>query len=199
MGSNAGSPVHSLPAPRCTDTDCLARMKPETLEIRWPKILHINPDTGTHPRLPLDRTFTVNGSSGNPVTYRLVGTAQFDSQRSHYTAQLMIDNNTFAYDDMSQGSALVHTGSCELISLPDPRAVLWVYHRTSSADSVRRSRLTVVELLMCRITDYAYIQRSDIYLHRFDVDSRFLPPAIAGCYHCEHASEHGHSGPSTGN
>ncbi|KAJ7831602.1 hypothetical protein B0H14DRAFT_2592550 [Mycena olivaceomarginata] len=139
MGSNmiSGSAlVHSLPAPRCKHMDCLAQFQPQDIETRWPRILHINPDTGSQPTLPITRAFTVSDGSGRSVGYRMVGTMSFDSERQHYTAKIMIDNQSFSYDGLCRGGALVPLGSLDMMFLPDPCAVMWLYHRTSTAHTV---------------------------------------------------------------
>lgn len=114
MGSNmiSGSAlVHSLPAPRCEHMDCLAQFQPQDIETRWPRILHINPDTGSQPALPITRAFTLSDGSGRSVGYRMVGTMSFDSERQHYTAKIMIDDQSFSYDGLCRGGALVPLGS----------------------------------------------------------------------------------------
>jgi hypothetical protein len=140
--------VHSLPARRCTHNECLAQFQSHNIETRWPRILHINPDTGSQPALPMTRAFTVSDGTGNSVGYRLVGTMSFDSDRQHYTAKIMIDDQSFRYDGMYRGGALVPLGSLDMMCVPDSSAVMWVYHRTSSIDAVRL-RLTLLSTFMC--------------------------------------------------
>ncbi|KAJ7866271.1 hypothetical protein B0H14DRAFT_3594646 [Mycena olivaceomarginata] len=95
--------------------------------------------TGSQPALPMTRAFTVSDGTGNSVGYRLVGTMSFDSDRQHYTAKIMIDDQSFRYDGMYRGGALVPLGSLDMMCVPDSSAVMWVYHRTSSIDATVRS------------------------------------------------------------
>jgi hypothetical protein len=127
--------VHSQPAPICAAPDCPNHFQPEFIETRWPKLLQINPDTGAQPRLTLARTFTVSDYQG-VVTYELVGTVLFHVAEKHYTSKIVIKDMAFDYDGMGSGGALVPVGPADLICHNDPRAVMWMFHRTSDCDVV---------------------------------------------------------------
>ncbi|KAF8147072.1 hypothetical protein K438DRAFT_1780282 [Mycena galopus ATCC 62051] len=104
----------------------------------WPKILHINPDTGTQTRLPIANSLTIDGGLGNSVVYELVGTISHDAHREHWTSKFLLGNTTFHYDDLNRGS-LVAQGPVDLITAPDMTAVLWAYHRSSKVTETRKS------------------------------------------------------------
>ncbi|KAJ6535381.1 hypothetical protein DFH09DRAFT_1091717 [Mycena vulgaris] len=124
--------VHSLPQPVCAHLDCAGSQLLElaAIDTLWPKILQINPECGTEPRLPIDRTFSIDGADGL-ITYELTGTVSFDAPRKHWTSKILIGDTTFHYDDLVLGGSLVAQGPADLISTPDRRAVLWIYHRSS--------------------------------------------------------------------
>ncbi|KAJ7476494.1 hypothetical protein FB451DRAFT_1557372 [Mycena latifolia] len=94
--------VHSLPAPICNHPDCAGSqlLGVKAIETLWPKILHINPESGTHPRLPVALSFSIDDGAGSRITYELVGTISFDAPRKHWTSKLLIGDTTFNYDDL---------------------------------------------------------------------------------------------------
>ncbi|KAJ7216099.1 hypothetical protein GGX14DRAFT_607331 [Mycena pura] len=128
--------VHSVPAPACQHPDCAGShsLEIETIDTFWPIILHINPDSGTLARLPIDQSFSIDNGSDGSITYELVGTTSFDFERKHWTSNVLIGDTTFHYDDLHNAGSLRQCGASGLISTPDPRAVLLVYHRTSALD-----------------------------------------------------------------
>ncbi|KAF8125544.1 hypothetical protein K438DRAFT_2002028 [Mycena galopus ATCC 62051] len=132
--------VHAL-AISCDHPDCKgssAPLVPDTIETLWPKILHINPETGTQTRLPIANSLTIDGGLGNSVVYELVGTISHDAHREHWTSKFLLGNTTFHYDDLNRGS-LVAQGPVDLITAPDMTAVLWAYHRSSKVTETRKS------------------------------------------------------------
>ncbi|KAJ7702772.1 hypothetical protein B0H17DRAFT_1127713 [Mycena rosella] len=137
--------VHSIPAPLCAHPDCAGSqlLEIQAIETLWPKLLQINPDSGIEPRLPIARSFQIEGSDGL-ITYELIGTTSFDSRRRHWTSMILIGDTTFYYDDLVNGGSLVRQGPAELISTPDPHVVLWVYHRTSKIAKTTKSLRDVV-------------------------------------------------------
>ncbi|KAJ7268152.1 hypothetical protein B0H12DRAFT_1229783 [Mycena haematopus] len=103
--------VHTMETLTCQESGCSASFEPDSIETRWPKILQINPDTGTQPPLPITQAFTVNDVSGASVSY----------------------------DDLIRRGALVPLGTADLICIPDRRAVMWTYHRMSTTKTTTRT------------------------------------------------------------
>jgi hypothetical protein len=126
--------VHSFPAPDCEEPDCLGESSPlvlETIETVWPKILHINPYTGTQDPLLHTKVFTIDDGQGGLIVYELIGTISHDAEKLHWTSKFLIDDITFSYDDLARGGSLVAQGPSDVIIEPDRTAVLWVYHRST--------------------------------------------------------------------
>ncbi|KAJ7347350.1 hypothetical protein DFH08DRAFT_699704, partial [Mycena albidolilacea] len=126
--------VHSFPAPDCEEPDCLGESSPlvfETIETVWPKILHIDPYTGTQDPLLHTKVFTIDDGQGGLIVYELIGTISHDAEKLHWTSKFLIDDITFSYDDLARGGSLVAQGPGDVIIEPDRTAVLWVYHRST--------------------------------------------------------------------
>lgn len=126
--------VHSFPAPDSEESDCLGESSPlvlETIETVWPKILHINPYTGTQDPLLHTPVFTIDNGQGDQIVYELIGTISHDAEELHWTSKFLIDDTTYSYDDLVRGGSLVAQGPGEVIIEPDRTAALWVYHRSS--------------------------------------------------------------------
>ncbi|KAJ7107524.1 hypothetical protein C8R44DRAFT_744708 [Mycena epipterygia] len=158
--------VHTLPAPFCDDLDCPPDSQPlliETVETLWPKILQINPNCCTQPRIPIARSFNINDGTGTYITYQLVGTISFNAPRKHWTSKIIIDETMFSYDDLLHNGSLVARGPADLICIQDPHAVLWTYNRTSEASETEKT-----------LADLVYT-----YNLAVDVDSD-LPPQSPG-------------------
>ncbi|KAJ7130567.1 hypothetical protein C8R44DRAFT_906239 [Mycena epipterygia] len=140
--------VHTLPAPFCDDLDCPPDSQPlliETVETLWPKILQINPNCGTQPRIPIARSFNINDGTGTYITYELVGTISFNAPRKHWTSiEIIIDETMFSYDDLLHNGSLVARGPAGLICIPDPHAVFWTYNRTSEASETEKTLADLV-------------------------------------------------------
>ncbi|KAJ7916650.1 hypothetical protein B0H13DRAFT_1870985 [Mycena leptocephala] len=172
--------VHSLPAPFCDHPDCegmFASITVNSIETLWPKILHINPETGAHPRPPLPRSFNIDDGAGNSIVYELIGTISHNAGRKHWTSKFLIDNTTFHYDDLVRGGSLVLQGKGELISVPDHTAVLWAYHRSSSVTEVRLASLLLVQLLLIWCQSKRSFRETVLnYEKAFAEDSRRPPP-----------------------
>ncbi|KAJ6569381.1 hypothetical protein B0H19DRAFT_1066129 [Mycena capillaripes] len=129
--------VHSLPAPHCDEPHCKCPIALDAIDTIWPKILHINPETGVYGRLPIARSLSIDDGLGKSILYELIGTISFDAKRSHWTSKFLIDDIAFDYDDLAGGS-LAARGPSEFITIPDRTAVLWAYHRTSDVTESRR-------------------------------------------------------------
>ncbi|KAJ7878511.1 hypothetical protein B0H14DRAFT_2567198 [Mycena olivaceomarginata] len=126
--------VHSFPAPDCEEPDCLGESSPlvlETIETVWPKILHINPYTGTQDPLLHTKVFTIDDGQGGLIVYELIGTISHDAEKLHWTSKLLIEDITFSYDELARGGSLVAQGPGDVIIEPDRTAVWWVYHRST--------------------------------------------------------------------
>ncbi|KAJ7112759.1 hypothetical protein C8R43DRAFT_903545, partial [Mycena crocata] len=136
--------LHTLPAPLCEHPGCARSMERREIETLWPKVLQINPESGTELRLPIDRSFSIDDGSGGQITYELIGSTSFDFPRKHWTSNVLIGGTTFHYDDLVQRGSLVAQGPADLISTPDSRAVLLIYHRTSTSAKVRMNYSCIV-------------------------------------------------------
>ncbi|KAJ7196707.1 hypothetical protein GGX14DRAFT_574776 [Mycena pura] len=103
--------VHSVPAPACQHPDCAGShsLEIETIDTFWPIILHINPDSGTLARLPIDQSFSIDNGSDGSITYELVGTTSFDFERKHWTSNVLIGDTTFHYDDLHNAGSCVNS------------------------------------------------------------------------------------------
>ncbi|KAF8185359.1 hypothetical protein K438DRAFT_1766002 [Mycena galopus ATCC 62051] len=132
--------VHSLLPPPCSHPDCPPSTPVLIDEIGtlWPKILHINRETGTETRLEI--------APGGVIDYELVGTTSFDPPRKHWTSKVLIDETTFHYDDLVYGGSLIAQGPADLILIPDQRASLWIYHRTSKFNESTKSLRNVASM-----------------------------------------------------
>ncbi|KAJ7877119.1 hypothetical protein B0H14DRAFT_2567952 [Mycena olivaceomarginata] len=138
--------VHSFPAPDCEEPDCLGESSPlvlETIETVWPKILHIDPYTGTQDPLLHTKVFTIDDGQGGLIVYELIGTISHDAEKLHWTSKFLIDDITFSYDDLARGGSLVAQGPGDVIIEPDRTAVLWVYHRSTDIMESQKKLLEI--------------------------------------------------------
>ncbi|KAJ7179791.1 hypothetical protein C8R46DRAFT_887044 [Mycena filopes] len=126
--------LHSLPVSVCFDDACIGlgtKVIPKTFKITWPKILHLDPDSGTEVRLPIPKSLRIPDGSNDFVDYELVGTISHNARASHWTSKFLLGNDTFAYDDLKHLGCLVDQGPSNSITNPDNAAAIWAYHRSS--------------------------------------------------------------------
>lgn len=69
-----------------------------------------------------------------PVVYRLVGRQLFHSAKSHFTAQLLLEGRTYAYDDMARSGVLLDVGDETKVTISTPETSFLVYHRISTTN-----------------------------------------------------------------
>ncbi|KAJ6579860.1 hypothetical protein B0H10DRAFT_2235559 [Mycena sp. CBHHK59/15] len=62
------------------------------------------------------------------------------------TSKILIGDTTFYYDDLAHRGSLVAQGGADLISTPDSKAVLWLYHRTSKIAQSSKSFRDLVSM-----------------------------------------------------
>lgn len=126
------TPLHELPTTICKfDSGCGKVVEHILVQTSWPAMLIIGPNNydGNPAGLEEDVEFRIGSEE---IRYRLVGRILYNAASEHYTSQVLLDNQTYLYNDMLQGR-LRNIGSSTKLqeTHSEDLVVLTFYSRTS--------------------------------------------------------------------
>ncbi|KAG2004428.1 hypothetical protein CC2G_015288 [Coprinopsis cinerea AmutBmut pab1-1] len=139
----------------CSQKSCSHRSSFVEATISWPRILCLStlpladgsatPKAAYPSRPTFDNKITIMDDEGT-VTYELVGRSIFHHEQQHFTSQVRFRNKTFTYDDITSGGDTLLLPSTDdgLLQSTVQRDMLYVYYRTSTKASTRRSKEAIL-------------------------------------------------------
>ncbi|KAI0085310.1 hypothetical protein BDY19DRAFT_996853 [Irpex rosettiformis] len=157
---NSSNRICDLPTHACSSSECGAATTLHAIRTEWPHLLHLVPETFdknsaelasmnfSPVHLPFE--FNIHSQSLNidpmnsatsipdsgvavSVHYELLGRLIYDQEKAHYTAQVIIDGRSYAYNDMARDGVLMEIGPQEAIVQPITGTTMVLYHRVSDA------------------------------------------------------------------
>ncbi|KAJ3552568.1 hypothetical protein NM688_g4086 [Phlebia brevispora] len=166
---NHGNKLFDLPDRSCGHDSCDKVARVFTVQTAWPAILHIVPETcgetadafeertrldfSPHPtRLPLrfhiqtksnhapDQLAEGELRSSPVVEYEMVGRLLFDADKLHFTAEVIIGDSTYEYNDMERNGVMMRTGPAVSIEELSHKVSLVVYRRVSEGKITEQDR-----------------------------------------------------------
>lgn len=75
------------------------------------------------------------------VEYKLIGRLLFDSERAHFTAELLIDDRMYRYDDRDREGVLSEVGPATMLEDLSPTVSLVLYHRCQEGNITEHDHL----------------------------------------------------------
>lgn len=143
--------LHDNPAIPCSSEACKHLASVISISTHWPLVLHIKPSDSKPLSNPT--AFEIHCTYGPPVTYQLVGRVLWHGPKElHFTAQVLIDGNTYLYNDMANDGRLHLSGDKQQFDETEKIVVYCVYHRDSQNSKVRCSMLVSIYNLMFTCT-----------------------------------------------
>ncbi|KAI0761214.1 hypothetical protein BC629DRAFT_1597356 [Irpex lacteus] len=161
---NSGERLCEIEPPTCAYPQCGQDTTLQAIRTEWPRVLHIVPEISHNndPQSasinPSPVQFTIafdiwsqrHDAAGyvNPasleaewgsqpavsVRYELFGRLIFHEDRAHYTAQVIIGDRSYLYDDMVREGVLADIGPKEAILAPAAGVAMVLYHRVSESN-----------------------------------------------------------------
>ena len=139
-------PLHLLLPQPCAVGPCSALASIISISTTWPDILQVIPTTtglsisppNSHTPVHFERYWSLPSvlpsslsDDFSTVGYSLAGRLLYHSNSQHYTAQIVIGDYTYTYNDLEKGRRLQNIGLSDQCSIPNLEAVLYIYARTS--------------------------------------------------------------------
>ncbi|TFK34948.1 hypothetical protein BDQ12DRAFT_612575, partial [Crucibulum laeve] len=136
LGGQSGTiPLHKQPDIECHSPDCREIAKIVLISSSWPKILHIKPPD--HGHLQNIKNFTIKTGSKFVVEYQLVGRLLWHGPNDmHYSAQIMIENQNYAYNDLVSSGCLQANEDDDEFLPTKHDTMYYVYYQTSEIAEV---------------------------------------------------------------
>lgn len=147
-GHNSGTPLADIPLDPCTIGGCINTTTTlVAIETLWPKVLHIVPETNgetseafaqrSNGPLSLPIQFEISSHSTHTkkppghIRYRMVGRQLYHPHSKHFTAELLLQDTTYSYDDLRNHGRLQWAGDETVITTPNINTTFVVYNRIS--------------------------------------------------------------------